>query len=145
MRTSRKAVGAWGENAAAEYMQQKGYRITGRNVRTRYGEIDLIACQERGQEPAQFSSTNHEDEVIVFVEVKTRRSTSFGFPEAAVNRKKQAHLVAAVQAYLQANPELVGAWRVDVIAVEQHGKDEPVQITHFENAITSEGFEPPGD
>jgi len=61
MSTSRQALGQWGESLAAHYLQQRGYTILARNVRTAYGEIDLVARQL--EPPAA---------VTVFVEVKTR-------------------------------------------------------------------------
>ena len=98
--------------------------ILARNARTAYGEIDLIARQ------AGVSGA-----VTVFVEVKTRRSTAFGLPEEAVTPNKQAHLLAAAQAFLQAHPELEGDWRVDVIAVQKGAGGQEPAITHFENAV----------
>ena len=134
-------LGRWGENLAAEALSRKGYTILARNARTPYGELDLVARQETPQ-----------GAVTVFVEVKTRRSGAFGLPEASVTPKKQAHLLAASQAYLQANPDLDGDWRVDVIAIrcipdgEEHrggedhrgGKEhrsQEIEVVHFENAV----------
>lgn len=89
------------------------------NHRTAYGEIDIVARQAAE---------------LVFVEVKTRSSLKFGYPEAAVNPEKQAHLEAAVQAYMQAHPEIEGVWRVDVIAIVRRPPREP-EILHFENVL----------
>ena len=52
--------------------------------------------------------------------------------------KKREHLLAAAHLYLQAHPELGGAWRIDVIAIRSAGPDQPPEILHFENAISSE-------
>jgi putative endonuclease len=127
MKTSAQGVGRWGEELAAEYLRQCGYTILDRNARTPYGEIDLIASQEC----AEGHST-------VFIEVKTRRSTAYGPPEAAVTPEKSAHLLAAAQAYLQAHPELNGVWRVDVIAIRRVAANLSPEIVHFENAISSQ-------
>jgi putative endonuclease len=70
------------------------------------------------------------------VEVKTRSSTAFGLPEDSVTPAKQAHLLAAAQAYLLEHPELDGDWRVDVIAIHSHPDPGQAQITHFENAVS---------
>ena len=67
-------VGQWGEQAAADYLSAKGYEIMARNVRTPYGEIDLIA---------------QKDGFTIFVEVKARTSSSLGPPEIAVTPRKQ--------------------------------------------------------
>ena len=71
----KRAVGADGETAACELLGKKGYEIAARNYRAGRGEIDIIA-----------RSSRH----IVFVEVKTRSSESFGAPRDAVTRAKQA-------------------------------------------------------
>ena len=132
MKTRAQRVGRWGEKLAADYLCQSGYSLLEQNTRTSFGEIDLIACQPPGDDPTR------SEPCIVFVEVKTRTNSSFGMPEESVTLKKQAHLLAAAQAYLQAHPELVGAWRIDVIAIRSAGPGHPPEILHFENAIIGE-------
>lgn len=73
-------LGKWGEDIAAAYLEEKGYQITERNVYSVYGEIDLVAIREVDGENKLF-----------FVEVKTRKSTNFGFPEQAVTKSKLIH------------------------------------------------------
>lgn len=127
MSRNRQILGSWGEKLAAEFLREHGYSITASNVRTPYGEIDLIARQaEAGQGMV---------EVTVFVEVKTRSSRTFGYPEEAVTPRKQAHLTGAAQYYLQEHPELAGDWRIDVIAIERNPEGKPPTIHHFENAV----------
>lgn len=118
-------LGRWGENLAAEYLMQKGYIIIGRNVRTPYGEIDLVARHEATDQPS----------AIVFIEVKTRQSDALGPPEISVTPQKQARLISAAQAYLLAHPELVGDWRVDVVAIRGSRRKSRPEIVHFENAF----------
>ncbi|MBI3739130.1 MAG: YraN family protein [Chloroflexi bacterium] len=87
-----------------------------RNVRTPYGEIDLIA---------------QKDGSTTFVEVKARTSKSLGPPEIAVTPRKQEHMLACAEHYAQQNE--IDHWQIDVIAVEEvNGKAE---VVHFENAI----------
>ena len=131
MKNARQRLAGWGEAYAAAYLQQRGYRIIERNARTPYGEIDLVAVEasEMGQILAESKP------VTVFVEVKTRRSTRYGYPEQAVTRRKREHMLAAAQAYLQAHPELEGDWRVDVIAVFRPDSKQTATVNHFENAI----------
>ncbi len=133
MSTSRQTTGRLGEKLAADYLIQKGYSVLGHNLRTAYGEIDLLARKNT----AQLETTLFADEaVLVFVEVKTRRSTGFGFPEESITEKKKAHMLAAAQAYLQSNPDLGGNWQLDVIAVQLQGKvDTEAEIVHFENIL----------
>jgi putative endonuclease len=129
MSRSRQVLGRWGENIAADYLSAKGYLILGRNVRTPYGEIDLIA-RLPGRGPM-------ERDLLAFVEVKTRATGSFGYPEESVNPRKQAHLISSALYFIQENPELEGDWRIDVIAIQRLEPDQPPVITHFENAIST--------
>lgn len=126
MSQTRQELGRWGENLAAEYLFEHGFTITARNVRTPYGEIDLVA--------EKISETSEDEITTVFVEVKTRTTQSFGYPEEAITHRKQTHLTSAVQHYLQEHPDLEGYWRIDVIAIEQYPDRSPI-ISHFENAL----------
>ena len=116
-RTHNQRIGQWGESAAADYLTAQGWTVLARNVRTSYGEIDLV--------------TQHGD-VTVFIEVKTRTSDSFGPPEVAVSTRKQQHMIAAAEQY--AAEHNIDHWRIDVIAVEGRPGTKPV-ITHFESII----------
>jgi len=120
MPNQKRALGSWGEQRAAEYLQERGYQIVARNVRGEYGEIDLLARQ---------------GEVLVFVEVKARSSAQFGHPEEAITPLKQQHLVDSALDYLQAHPDLGEDWRIDVIAIEVRPSRTSPTIVHFENAL----------
>lgn len=116
----QQRIGAWGEEVAAQYLAAAGAELLGRNVRTAYGELDLIVKLQ---------------DMIVFIEVKTRTTDGFGWPETAVNRRKAEHLIHSAQAYLQAHVEFTEAWRIDVIAIRGKPGDHKPEITVFENAI----------
>jgi putative endonuclease len=120
----RKSFGSWGERLAAAYLEHRGYVILERNVRTRYGEIDLVARQ-----------TTPAGQVTVFVEVKARHTAAFGPPEAAITARKRQHLLESAQAYLQEHPELDGNLRIDVVAIRRLRDGEQPQIRHFEDAV----------
>lgn len=112
-------LGRWGEQQASNFLETKGIQVLARNIRTPYGEIDLLA---------------KEGDVWVFVEVKTRSSKSFGYPEEAVTSLKVGHMVESAESYLQQN-ELVGIdWRIDVIAILKR-QDGSAEIVQFENAV----------
>ncbi len=118
MKTYRQQLGAWGEAVAAERISAAGYTLIGQNVRTPYGEIDLIAQQ--GQ-------------TMVFFEVKTRSTDEFGNPEEAVHTKKVEHLVSAALYFIQQHPHFSGDWRIDLIAIRgKLGQTKP-EIEWFEN------------
>ena len=116
-----KSLGNLGEEAAAGHLVRAGYEIIARNVRTPYGEVDLIANY------AGFT---------VFLEVKTRRSRSHGLPEEAVTSRKQSRLLASAQHYLQERGLLDSPWRIDVVAVEYGRAGNLERIEVFENAVS---------
>lgn len=120
VKLSGKTLGQWGESIAADYLGQRGYSVIEQNARTAYGEIDLIARWENS---------------TIFVEVKTRSSTRFGYPEEAITARKSKHLIESSQAYLMEHPELDGDWRIDVIAIQRLDPSEDPKIEHFENAV----------
>jgi putative endonuclease len=127
---SRQELGRWGEARAADFLVDQGYSIIERNFRTPYGEIDLVAQKTLGPS-AEYQEPQ---EILVFVEVKTRTSQSFGYPEEAVTPLKQEHLISAAQHYLQEHPHLDLDWRIDVISIERYPARAPI-INHFENAL----------
>ncbi len=108
----RPTLGHLGEEAAARYLAARGYRIVARNVRADRVELDLIA--RRGP-------------LLVFVEVKTRRSASHGLAAEAVDARKQQRLRRGARAWLASQPpEAEGArrHRLDVVTCVLLG-DEP--------------------
>lgn len=98
----KKRLGAYGENLAGAFLARRGCRIISKNFRTSFGEIDLIA--DAGDE-------------LLFVEVKTRTASDYGYPELAVDYRKISHLLKAAQIYLHLNP-VKKFWRLDIISVE---------------------------
>jgi putative endonuclease len=109
-----------GEERAARFLEQKGYRILARRARTPFGDIDLVA--ERGP-------------LVVFVEVKTRRSADFGAPLEAIDRKKAESLRKSVASLSVRRRELSGRpCRLDVIGVLWPAGREP-EVTHVEDAL----------
>lgn len=118
----RRKLGNWGENIAVNYLTEEGCLIIDRNVRTPYGEIDIIA--------------KHLD-LILFIEVKTRSTSSLGMPEVSVTKQKQEHLVSSIAYYIQEHPDFNDDWRIDVIAIRRRKKDPIPEIVHFKNAISN--------
>ena len=96
-------LGQEGERAAASYLERSGYRILARNVRVGGVELDLVV--ERAG-------------VVVFVEVKTRRSRAFGAPEEAVDARKQARIVRGATAWLRQQRRRPRQARFDVVTCE---------------------------
>jgi len=116
--TYQKQIGDIGEDIAAEYLEGLGYQLLDRNYHTRYGELDLIVMDL---------------ENIVFVEVKTRTSDTFGTPESSVSAGKLERLQNAALLWLQAHPDVNDDWRVDVIAILIDHQKKIKDIQHFIN------------
>lgn len=131
MSTPRQRLGRWGESLAVDYLQKRGYVILARNFRTPYGEIDVVACQEVYDPGADSGSSI----ATVFVEVKTRASGTFGYPEESITPRKREHLLASAEAYIQQHPDASGDWRIDVIAIRRYKSGKAPSIVHFENAV----------
>lgn len=125
MTKKRQKLGRWGETKATEYLKTQGYTILARNVYTEYGELDIVAQQ-----------TVKNTSYIVFVEVKTRTTITFGYPEEAVTNLKREHIVASAMAYLQENPQLDDNWQVDVIAIRRLNTESEPEIIHFESVFS---------
>jgi putative endonuclease len=106
---SRSTLGSFGESWATGHLTRLGYRIVERNVRYRVGEIDIVAWQ---------------DETLVFVEVKCRRTAMFGSPEESITRRRYSHLAGAIEEYLQRHDLEPDDYRIDVVSicVDQSGR-----------------------
>jgi len=98
----RRILGLAGQHVAEQELRRRGYEIVARNVRTRYGEIDLICRGARG---------------FLFVEVKTRRAGSFVSAVEAVDRRKAARLESLAQSWLAACGQRAASWRIVVAAL----------------------------
>lgn len=116
-------LGKWGEAKARTFLERKGVKILVSNFRTPYGELDLIGL---------------EDSQVVFFEVKTRSSSSFGFGEQSINRVKQQHLIDSAESYMQSHPQLGENWRIDAIVIDGNPSRKKCEIRWFKNAIPGE-------
>jgi putative endonuclease len=101
---AKDAVGAYGERVAARAVVERGMELLDRNWRCQLGEIDLVALDRAA------------DEVVV-VEVKTRRSVTYGHPAEAVNRAKLARLRRLAGRWLSEHDVRAEGVRIDVVAV----------------------------
>lgn len=98
----RSKIGFLGEEIACAYLRKRHFQILHRNYKLRYGEIDIIAKN---------------DKAYVFIEVKTRTNTLYGQPKDAITYKKLQELVKTAQYYqlkfLESNTPI----RIDVISI----------------------------
>jgi putative endonuclease len=109
--------GPAGEQRAAEFLEESGYRIVKRNFRIRTGEVDIIAIR---------------DEVLAFVEVKTWDRFGFAELEYSINGLKQARIRRAAEVFLLRSPQFRSyRLRFDVILISQGIS----KIEHVEGAF----------
>jgi putative endonuclease len=111
-------TGVKGEQIAAKFLTGKGYTILHRNWCFGKKEVDLVV---------------QKDDTLVFVEVKTRTSFTFGFPEEAVNTRKQTYLKNAAEAFVDSFPGFLKI-QFDIVSIRLH-KEEVSEIVHFEDAF----------
>ena len=111
-----KALGRNSEQQAVKYLEKKGYRILGRNFRSRKAEIDIIA---------------EDGAWLVFVEVKSRSSHLFGSPQEAVDSRKQRKIIEAALSYMAAGngKDVERPARFDVISIG------PAGLEHIKDAF----------
>lgn len=115
--TDKIKRGNEGESRAAAFLEEKGYQVIERNYRHKHSEIDLIV--KKG-------------DWLVFVEVKTRTSSAYGFPEEFVDEKKEEKILEGADHYLAQN-NWQGSVRYDIVAISI--VKGCYEIAHFEDAF----------
>lgn len=111
-----RAVGDWGEDLVARFVAEQGWEVLDRNWRCPAGEIDLVA---------------RDGTTLVFVEVKTRRSTRFGSPVEAVTRAKLARLRRLAWTYVKDCDQHTECIRIDVVGILIRRNQRP-QLQHLQ-------------
>ena len=117
-------LGDRGERAAVRFLKSQGFRIVATQYRNRFGEVDIIA---------------RDDRQIVFVEVKTRKSTDAGQPHEAVDIRKQRKLTKTALCWLKQNKRLEQGARFDVVSIVWAEDFDQPEIRHFRNAFEASG------
>lgn len=117
-------AGRKAEDHAEGFLRRSGYRILGRNVRARFGEIDLVA-QEGG--------------VLCFVEIRSRSGERFGWPEESVTWPKRRRLLQLARWYLQKNRLEEKPVRFDVLSIVTGPGGLPARTRLIKNAFTADG------
>ncbi len=116
----RRDTGILGEKLAKDFLKKQGYRILETNYRCPEGEIDIVA--------------RHKD-FLVFIEVRTKTSLSFGSPEESITRTKKERMRTLALNYRQTHNNLPPSWLIDVVAIELSQKGKPSRIELIENAV----------
>lgn len=114
--TYQQHIGKIGEQIAADFLTDLGFEVLDRNFKVRYGEIDLVAL---------------DGDLLVFVEVKTRTTDTFGAPEVSITSAKLERLQNAALLWLQEHPDAPDDWRVDVIAILIDRHNHVRDLQHF--------------
>jgi putative endonuclease len=109
----KQTIGKKGETIAVRYLEKQGYKIIEQNYRSNVGEIDIIAREKK---------------TLVFVEVKTRRSTSYGSPKWAVTPNKQRAISKAALYYLKMTGQTHADARFDVVSILAQGEDTRIEL-----------------
>ena len=123
MPTLKRRLGDWGEKIALDYLRAKNYHILERNYQRPWGEIDIIASQ---------------DKEVIFIEVKTRKKSrnNFIWPEESVGFSKRKRLIKTARTYLlEKNYPGETNWRIDVMAVELDEQSRRADLRHIKNAV----------
>ena len=121
-----KAIGIWGEEQVIDYLKKKNYQILCHNYYSRYGEIDIIAKK---------------DDILAFVEVKTRAKNSICSPAEAVTVAKQKKIYLTALHYLEEyGADLQPRFDVCEVYVLTAGKSRIAEINYLENAFNTENL-----
>jgi putative endonuclease len=121
--TARQGLGAAGEHLARRHLEQLGYAFITANWRYTGGELDLVM---------------RDGDVLVFVEVKTRRGERLGAAEESVLPAQSRRLLRAAQTFLTERPEFADLfWRIDLFSVTLAPSGVVSRLTHVPNAILS--------
>ena len=115
---AKDVLGKYGEDVAAEFLQQQGYVIMARNWRCDLGEIDIVARDAR---------------TLVICEVKTRRTINYGYPLEAVSQRKVRRLRRLALRWLDAHQVHAPVIRIDAIGIVAETGAAP-RIAHVRGA-----------
>jgi len=112
-----RSKGSTGEELAVRFLRRRGYRILCRNFRTKTGEIDIIARDKKS---------------LVFVEVKLRESTSFGYPSESVGKTKISHIQKSALFYITRYNLFDIPYRFEVVSILKEGRGYKIDIIPLE-------------
>lgn len=116
-KTKKQETGSWGEEVAVTHLTEGGYTILERNWRSGRAEIDIIA------------KTKH---TLVFLEVKVRRNSAYGYPETFVSAQQVFRVKTAASQY-QFEKNYDGFIRFDIVSIL--GSPKQYEVLHLEDAF----------
>ena len=118
--TKKQALGMRAEQLAADYLEQRGYKMLARNWRRPEGELDLVVGAEG---------------LCVFVEVRSRTGTERGHPLETVDARKRARVLRAARMYIDEERPQAPVFRFDVVGVTFALDDSSPELVHVEDAF----------
>lgn len=122
-RTARQGLGTAGEQLARRHLERLGYAFEAANWRFPGGELDLVM---------------RDGDILVFVEVKTRRGDRLGAAEESISPAQSRRLFSAAQTFLAEHPDFEDAyWRIDLLAITLSPAGAVSRLTHVPNAVQS--------
>ncbi len=124
MTTPRQSLGAFGEKYAVAHLTRAGYRVVATNARVGRGEIDIVAW---------------DGPTLAFIEVRTRRGTSFGTPEESITARKAERMARLAYQYMEANQLSPTSWRIDVVAIKVAPSGRVSRISVIKSAVGEGG------
>ncbi len=110
-------IGELGEDLAVEVLKDKDYKIMERNAENKFGEIDIVAAK---------------DNVVVFVEVRSKIGKDFGLPEETIGFHKKRKLIKNAKRYIKLN-NIENPYRIDVIGIVFSKNREVLRKKHYKN------------
>ena len=116
----KQIIGKFGEKLAKNFLISHGYKILASNVKTSYKEIDIVA---------------QEGETIVFIEVKTRQSQSYGSADEAMTWAKLSNFSRAIELFLVRRNLETDNIRADLIAIDINKREKVAKIKHYKDII----------
>jgi len=120
MSDERQRMGRWGEDQASLLLCRNGIDVVERNWRCRLGELDIVGRDE---------------DIVVFVEVRTRSSARYGSPEESITMQKSHRLRKLAMCYMASHGLQDTPYRIDVIAVVVAQKQPPWAIERIEHLV----------
>ncbi len=114
---NKRELGSEGERIASNFLRNNGFKIIGKNWTSRWCEIDLITSK---------------DGILVFVEVKYRKSSKYGSGIEAITAKKTKALIYSAEKYVSRNKLHKCRYRIDIVVIDVINGEN--RITYFKNA-----------
>lgn len=120
MSNEKALLGKKAESLAINFLRERNYKIIAQNYSTKFGELDIVATDKN---------------YLCFVEVRSKSSSCFGFPEESLTEKKKRHIRLAAMDFIKANNLKDPVCRFDVVCIQFDKNQNPSSIKIERDAI----------